>query len=324
MRCRVSVMALALAGLPAAGQCQYEAAYFGGAAAQKETVVGTGAASVELPPTQLRMFVQLSAKGKTMEEAMAKLKERRSNAVAQLEKLGADKHSITLANLGTGGASENQRRQQMQEMIRQRMRGGKAKAIKLPEVVNLSETVSAQWPLGVSQPDEILMVVHKLQMALKEAQLGGKDAGLTPEEQELMEETEGAAEMYSSYGQQETPPGTPYFFYVATIPEQQQRQAMAEAFEKATAQASSLAQAAGFPLGRAVSVSGGLTPGGDFNSGMDEYMPNRFRNIVYQQMGRRGRGTKTNEAISATPNGVTFQFHIQAAFALLPSAQGKK
>ena len=54
----------------------------------------SGSARVQRRPTVLRVYLQLSAKGKTVEEAMAALKERREAAQTQLEKLGANKGSV--------------------------------------------------------------------------------------------------------------------------------------------------------------------------------------------------------------------------------------
>ena len=81
----------------AAAQAQFGPNYGGvslsqGAAAPG--IVASGTATVQRKPTQLRLYMELVAKGKTLPEALAKLKERREAATAQLETLKADKNSI--------------------------------------------------------------------------------------------------------------------------------------------------------------------------------------------------------------------------------------
>ncbi len=60
-------------------------AQFGGAAGEAEagTVSGLGMVSVKQKPTLLRMTIQLQEKGKTVQESLAKLKDRHDAAVLQ-------------------------------------------------------------------------------------------------------------------------------------------------------------------------------------------------------------------------------------------------
>jgi len=288
--------------------------------AVRDAVAATGNVTVQGRPTQLRMYIQLAGKGKTIEEALAKLKQTREKALAQLEKLNADKKSISVTTPTAGGSSDDDRRRQLEQMIRQRMRGGRgAKAIKLPEVVSVKCMLTAGWTLPGADREQLLLTAHKLQKDLKAADLGGsKDQGLTPEEQELAEEMENSPEftMPSSYGgQEEAQPGVPYFVYVATISDQEHQKALGEAFEKAKQQAGQLAQAAGAKLGRLVSVGGGMTSAGE-SFGGGGFMPSRVRAMLAAQLGRRSHDQKENEAVSSDPNEVAFQVYVQAAFAL--------
>jgi hypothetical protein len=154
----------------------------------KETVAGTGVVVLHRQPTAMRMYVSLPGKGKNLEEALAKLKQRREAALAELEKLKVEKDSITLGNpTAATSLSDAQRRRQFEQMVRQRMRASGAKGgkvPKLPEVVSVGMTLTAQWPLEAKEPEQLLVTAHGLQQQLKAADLAGskhkaKDA-LTP------------------------------------------------------------------------------------------------------------------------------------------------
>src|SRR4051794_35892156 len=62
------------------------------------TVTGTGTAEVRRQPDTLRVYVEVLARGKTPREAVAKLKDRRADVRAALEKLGAAKDRVTFGD----------------------------------------------------------------------------------------------------------------------------------------------------------------------------------------------------------------------------------
>ena len=84
-------------------------------------VGANGVATVQRNPARLRLYMQLQAKGKTLEEALSKLKELREAATVQLETLKADKKSVVF---GSPGASNrvSARRRQIEAMVAQQMR----------------------------------------------------------------------------------------------------------------------------------------------------------------------------------------------------------
>lgn len=65
--------------------------------ANPATVSGTGEAKVKQTPTLLRMYLPLVARGKTLAEALAALKDRREAAVAKLETLQGKASSVTFS-----------------------------------------------------------------------------------------------------------------------------------------------------------------------------------------------------------------------------------
>ena len=80
-----------------------------GGRAEQPVVAGRGMVQVQQQPTMLRMSLVLMAKGKTLEGALAKLKDRRQTVAKQMEALGADKDSISF---GTPAVSHVQSAQQ--------------------------------------------------------------------------------------------------------------------------------------------------------------------------------------------------------------------
>jgi hypothetical protein len=220
-------------------------------------ICGVGEAVVAQQPAALRMYVELSGKGKTLEEALAKLKDRREAALVQLQTLGAKKESVwvgtpTLSNV------QSAQKSRMEQMIRQRLLGrgrNVPKGLEVPQSVAASALLTAEWPLPAADPEKLLLASEALRKKIKDADLAGaKDAEKpSPEEQEMAEEM---AEMMGSSGEEQVRFGEPYFVYVGRFSPQDRDKAMAEAFQKAKAQASRLAQAAGVRLGPLLGLSG--------------------------------------------------------------------
>ena len=91
-------------------------------------VAATGQVHLVRPPTHLRMYMQVSGRGKTLEEALAALKERREAVAAKLDKLAAEKSSIVFSSPSVDEAAMAQQRR-METMLAQRLRaaGGAAR-----------------------------------------------------------------------------------------------------------------------------------------------------------------------------------------------------
>jgi uncharacterized protein YggE len=285
----------------------------------KDTLSAVGMVSVKRPPAAIRMGVELQGKGKTLEAALADLKTRREAAVAQLDKLKADKDSVKHGKPDISRAHAAMR-QQLERRMSERMssRGKKApKGLKVPELVVVAASLTAQWPLVAETPEEMLLAGNAIVEKVKAADLAGaKDAEkLSPEEQEIAEEMMGM----SGRGEEPLSVGQPNFVYVAAISEKDRRQALAEAFGKAKAQAAELAQAAGVQLGPLVSLSGN---GGGVNdiSGDDypgEYGMRQYRRqMMTQQFGNDDGPLGGRESLGTDPHSLKFGFIVHAVFAL--------
>ena len=314
MRHSTSFITVLLAVVLAAGAAR---AQFVHAGAGEGQVSATGHVHLQRPPTHLRMYLQLTAKGKTLEEALAALKERREAAVAQLEKLGVDKSALVFTPPGMDESAGAQQKR-MEAMIAQRMggRGAKkgAKPVKPP--VAVATMLTANWPLTGDTTEKLLLAADGLREKIKAAALtGGKEAPkLSPEEQEVAEEMAG---QNSNMGndEEQAKPGEPYFMFVARLSPQDRQTALADAFAKAKVHAAELAKAAGAGLGPMTALSGDLQGG---YGGYQQYgrYGNYGRNEFLQQIAQAAGGEEQGETMAPKPDGIAFDFVVNATFAV--------
>ncbi|MHC4398167.1 MAG: SIMPL domain-containing protein [Planctomycetota bacterium] len=285
-----------------------------------QTITGTGTATLERAPGAVRVHVEIFGRGKTLEEALVSLKDRREAARMQLESLGADRGSV---NFGPPSLSnpETEQKRRFEAMVMQRMRatGRKTpKGLQVPKSFTVSSRLSADWPLAAESPEKLLLATHSLTEKIKAADLARakKAKALSPEEEELAEEM---AEMMSSRGEEQIEPGTPVFSYVARITDQDRDKAMAEAFQKAKANAERLARAARTGLGPLVGVSGG---GGGASRFQQPGFGYDYELYEYQQYIERltghERSTDMEDGLCATTTSpdasLKFTFHVTALF----------
>ena len=285
----------------------------------RPAVSAVGTATVKRSPTRMRMYVQLFGKGKTPEEALAKLKEHREAAELQLESLKADKKSIIFGETSFSTAQEALRKR-FEAMVQQQMRTqGKApKGLKVPQTVTVTCTLSADWPLAAASQEKLMLLVHDIHEKIKAADLsGGKEAEkLSPEEEELAEE---ARQMMSRYGESPQPLGQPTFLFIAEITPQDREKAMAKAFSKAKVQAAELAKAAGVELGGLIGIGGGCSGQNSFgDEGYSPYSNRGLASDVREMIGDSTEESSENnrQAMSTTPGPLSFKCLVTATFAL--------
>ncbi|HET6883076.1 MAG TPA: SIMPL domain-containing protein [Pirellulales bacterium] len=282
------------------------------------SVSANGTAVIERPAETLRMEVELSAKGKDVKDALAKLKQRRKSAEEQLAKLGADTESIRFGPPQVN-SGENGQQRQMQVMMQQRMmqRRGSRRSSQKPAVkppVTVSMSLVAQWKLKPVDPEQMLIASHELEEKIKEVDLAGRKAAeeLTPEEQELAEEMEDGSQQVFYGGQEQPQPGEPRFVYVAKISDEDRAKACAEAFQRAKADAQRLTTAAHATLGELQQLS-------DVSqSGVDPEAYEAWGNYQYQMVQRAQQQTANEqiEAIGPRPGTLKYHVTVTASFTL--------
>jgi hypothetical protein len=268
------------------------------------------------------MYLQLTGKGKTLEEALAALKERREAAVAQLEKLGVDTKALVFTPPGVDVSTAAQQ-QRMEAMIAQRMggRGVKKGAKTTKPPVSVTTMLTANWSLAGDTTEKLLLAAEAVREKVKAAELAGaKDAPkLSPEEQEVAEEMAAQASPNMGGDEEQSKPGEPRFLFVARLSRQGRQTALADAFAKAKLQAAELAQAAGARLGPMTGLSGEAGGGmGGFNNPYGRYNNyNRGEYEFMQQIAQAaGSEEQQGEAVAPRPDGIGFDFIVSATFAV--------
>ena len=142
------------------------------------------------------------------------------------------------------------RRRQMESMIRSKLAQRRSPwrlRPRSPTSQAVSTTLSADWPLAPGAAEQVLLAVHEIQTKVEAADLAGlkERKPSRPEEQELAEEM---TQMHQGYGDENRPPGTPQFIFIAKITDAD-RETLADAFSKAKSQAARTAKAAGRSVG---------------------------------------------------------------------------
>jgi uncharacterized protein YggE len=267
-------------------------------------ITGIGVGTLKRPPDVLRVQVQLSAEGKTLKEALAKLATRREACKKKLAGLGAKEDSISFedAKLDT----PDPRMEQQAMMMRQR--GGRGRPTTSPAAgaapARVAVMVKAEWPIAAAAPEELLITGQELQNKIKAADIADtKTASM--EEQERMEEMAGG----NDPSEQGPPPGQPSFLYVAKVSDEQRAQVMADAFKKAKASAAELAKAAGAELGALKQLQSQPAPDAEQYQ-MMQYA--RYNPFMYQQAVNPDPG----EAVAMQPGPVTVRMSVSASFAI--------
>ena len=281
-------------------------------------VTGTGTVVLRRAPDTLRLKVEVFARGKTVKEALAALKERRAAIRAQLGALGATDESIRFADPQINSAVLDRQRQ-MELMIRSRMAQKPAarKDAPAPPVV-VSANLTAEWPLKGEGVEEWLVVAATLEAKVKAADLPGKKDLEKPsvEDEELREEMAGI-EPNADPNDPTARQGEPAFLFVSKLSDADRASALADAFARARAGAEAMARAAGATLGPLRRLQGGPQSGEQFED------PAQIQADYLRAL--RGGGGQVDpadepesalEAVGASPGAVSYRVRLSAAFAL--------
>ncbi len=278
-------------------------------------VTGSGRVVIKRQPQLLRMQMMLSAEGKDIAEAAAKLKEAQMAAGKTLATLGADVKATTFGSMQVAGGAGDARQQYMQRMMAMQGNRGRKPPV-LPQMVSVSLALSAEWPLTAQSPEELLVNGYTLQEKIKASPLNKKDPGrkLSPEEQEAMEEAQGLAQANGN----NPSPGDPTFSYVCKVSAEDRDAAMAEAFRKAKVEAARLAKAAGADLGNLRTLGSVInSPTGTTLDEQQAYMRMAMRQMgVDAAAAAATSDTAEGEAVSPNPGSVELQVVVTASFAL--------
>jgi len=276
-------------------------------------ITGGGNVVLRHKPDTMRMQIDITGQGTTLKDALDVLKTRRQAALKRLGELGAAKESIHAGDAKV--APPDPRQRQIQMMARQRMmaggkRGKKAEPATPPLVV--TTTLTAEWPVKAADADELLLLVGTLQAKIRKSDLGGNSEAtkLSPEEQELMEESETTNFDYG--GEEQAKPGDPRFVFVKKISADEQAEALARAFKQAKEEAAKLAKAADLDLGALKYLQS--------TTSTSEQVQQYAAMYGYSRYGRGmmaadpNLGDPRNEAIGPQSEEVTYTVTVSASF----------
>jgi uncharacterized protein YggE len=218
-------------------------------------VVGLGSETVRLMPDTMTVRVNLTATDAQFDKALASIQKQTDDVQKALQGLKMPPAEVntegpTLGPMAGGGREDILRMQMMRAM------GRDTTAPKEEGKVTLSTTVSADWKLAAQDAVALLKETEAIEEAVRAAlpKPAEQPADLTEAQQE---------EMLSQMGnmdQNGPPPGTPTFTFSATLPADKLLAARKTAFQRAVADAKSLAEAGGFTTGGLVSMSGSVSP----------------------------------------------------------------
>ncbi len=218
--------------------------------ASQGSVAGAGVAVIKRQPEFMRMRVELTASGKDLKEALANLKARREAALKVCAAENAVADSIVVGSPRI--APDVAQRARMMGYSTPSIRSGRNKKPEPAPPVNVSASLTAEWPLQGSDAEELLLASQSLQSKLKvELAKSAPKIELSPEQEEMQEEA------MQNMGNPNVPkPGDPVFYFVAKISDADYVKAAAKAFAMAKTHAQRLASAAGGSLGELRNVEG--------------------------------------------------------------------
>lgn len=306
----VVALAIAIGALSSACYGQLE----GGAG----VVQGRGNHVVKRMPDTVRVFLQVSARGKTLEEALTNLKTRTDSIREQTGKLGGKADTVKFT---PPDKTDSTQQQQMLEQLRRQMGGENVpKGLAGPTSVTVNTMFSADWPIAADDAHKLLIEADKLQKKIADADLAGIKADekrQTPAEREMAEEM--ATMMQNQYGGNVNmpKPGAPTLTYIAQLNDADHDAATAEAFKKARADAERLAKAAGVGLGKLAHVSSmaNHSQGNGAAIAMSyRQMYSPYAQMTGYSMPETSTSTDEKESSSNTPAEVEFRFIVSVGY----------
>lgn len=269
------------------------------------SVAGAGVAVIKRQPELMRMRLELTATGKDLKEALANLKARREAAlkVCAAENAVADSIVVGSPRIAPDVA---QRARMMGYSTSTTIRSGRNKKPEPAPPVNVSASLTAEWPLQGSDAEELLLASQSLQSKLKaELAKSAPKIELSPEQEEMQEEA-----MQNMGNPNVSKPGDPVFYFVAKISNADYVKAAAKAFAMAKTHAQRLASAAGGSLGELRNVEG--------NDRQTMMMMNYQRDPFggMQEVDSSEQENNPDEAVGTNPTEVRLNITIAATFAL--------
>jgi len=306
--CSILLHALAVVLIPATAFSQD----FEGLLDAGHHVVGVGTAELMRPANRMVAVFSLKATGITIREATAALQKTTEEAKAKILGLGAEEDSIRVAAFSLHEKTEDTSQLMMSQM-RGAMGGRPAVPVEddaaaTAELVTVATTMRGTWSLDESSPSEALISSWELQKSIQKAEVmpKGTQEGLSPEQQELLEE----AGMFGNSGDDESS-NVPAFVFVNSVTQPERAQLLKNAYQKAVENARETAGVAGRAPGILANIRIVNEDAGD------EFLLYRYQMNNDEKVGPLIRELKSENPlalIGLTPSELSYQVIVKAGF----------
>ncbi|QDV87436.1 SIMPL domain-containing protein [Planctomycetes bacterium TBK1r] len=221
-----------------------------------EGIVARGTAVVAVEPSALRLTMSIQAQGKDAKSAVRSLAAHKERVRKELGEMNADTDSIqfTSTQLSSGGNENSEQRQYMQMMqMMQRQMGQAAPDMdSVPTVYTATTSLKVDWPLPTKDADALSLLPQGLRDQISQRDFKGEKNKPEIDEESLEKMKEMQAMMDENYGYSidSSNSGGPNILFVGKISDEQRREAMKSAIEKAKKSAAVTAEALGVKLGK--------------------------------------------------------------------------
>jgi uncharacterized protein YggE len=217
-------------------------------------LVAGGSGFVSVKPEKLRLLMQVKAQGKDAKAAILALSSHKERVKKELETMKADTASIVFSSTAVSSGSDDEESAQMRRMQMQmrRANGGEESGGELPSIVTASCVLRAEWPLPVQEGDALAILPTTLREQLASRDIAGdkNKPEWSEAEQEKLEEMETMLREEYGFFSSDSEGERVRIDFIADASDEDVKTAIAEAYKRATGEASSLAAATGVKLGK--------------------------------------------------------------------------
>lgn len=298
----------------------------------EDGISASGYKELELVPVRLRAEIQIRAEGKDAKGAIKALSDHKKSVRESLVAMKSEADTIEFGKTRMiqeiAGMSDDGDGNQNYAMVMQRamMRGGiRVGGIPMadneeegdqtgpPKIFVAKSSVTADWVLPTKDLDALSLLPESLRSQIAQRDVPGKKI-----KAELSEEEKDAI---ANYQQQMAAQGTYYSggptsapeiqtWFIAKLEPDQEKAAIKEAFEMATQNAKTLAEATGLKLGKLRRLTRS-------DSSMDEAQPIAYDygpdgNIISRRTSHRN----DHEVLSTTPGALSKRIQIHVVYAI--------
>lgn len=287
--------------------------------AKSGSIHASGQHELKFEPQKLRLMLTIRAEGADAKSAIESLLAHKEGVKKELLAMKAEEASIdfgaTQLSSGVPGMSAQMMRYGPQ-MIAQISRASNGDPADVPKVYIAVSRVQAEWPLPTTDADALALLPETLKEQVKERDLMGEKnkAQLDGPQQEKLEEMQAAMQENMGYYSSEEETSPVIVLFVAKVDDEQRKEGIKAAYERAVAQAKMLAGVTGKQLGDLVSLRTSDLPsaGPDNLASMYNVSYTAYAALAADQMS----GAISNEALNLSPSELKLIVHVDAEFAL--------